>query len=119
VTVNRLDLKFTTALDCHGSRKNEGSTKQDAQSKTCTKSSGKPKKGEADNCTKKVLTDQTSCHAKSIVETFLYHSKRKRGLTPFLTKELTAKINKSIEQQMVSAASSGKLTIMKDTMPVE
>lgn len=32
-------------------------------------------------------------------------------------KELTAKINKSIEQQMVSAASSGKLTIMKNTMP--
>jgi len=32
-------------------------------------------------------------------------------------KGLTAKINKSIEQQMVSAASSGKLTIMKNTMP--
>ncbi|KAE9403964.1 hypothetical protein BT96DRAFT_854143 [Gymnopus androsaceus JB14] len=28
-------------------------------------------------------------------------------------KNLTAKINKSIEQQMVSAASGGKLTIMK------
>ncbi|KAJ6508921.1 hypothetical protein C8R45DRAFT_969311 [Mycena sanguinolenta] len=32
-------------------------------------------------------------------------------------KNLTAKINKSIEQQMVSAASSGKLTIMKNTIP--
>ncbi|KAF5369551.1 hypothetical protein D9758_002554 [Tetrapyrgos nigripes] len=32
-------------------------------------------------------------------------------------KDLTAKINKSIEQQMVSAASSGKLTIMKNTVP--
>ncbi|THV05236.1 hypothetical protein K435DRAFT_773959 [Dendrothele bispora CBS 962.96] len=32
-------------------------------------------------------------------------------------KDLTAKINKSIEQQMVSAASSGKLTIMKNTAP--
>ncbi|KAF9013455.1 hypothetical protein BDQ17DRAFT_1176919, partial [Cyathus striatus] len=30
-----------------------------------------------------------------------------------MTKSLTAKINKSIERQMVSAASSGKLTIMK------
>ncbi|KIK69636.1 hypothetical protein GYMLUDRAFT_236138 [Collybiopsis luxurians FD-317 M1] len=32
-------------------------------------------------------------------------------------KNLTAKINKSIEQQMVSAASSGKLTIMKNEAP--
>ncbi|PPQ89655.1 hypothetical protein CVT25_013842 [Psilocybe cyanescens] len=32
-------------------------------------------------------------------------------------KDLTAKINKSIEQQMVSAASSGPLTIMKNTAP--
>ncbi|KAJ7254357.1 hypothetical protein B0H12DRAFT_1017134 [Mycena haematopus] len=32
-------------------------------------------------------------------------------------KNLTAKINKSIEQQMVSAASSGKLTIMKNVLP--
>ncbi|KAJ7212221.1 hypothetical protein GGX14DRAFT_622535 [Mycena pura] len=32
-----------------------------------------------------------------------------------LQKNLTAKINKSIEQQMVAAASSGKLTIMKNT----
>jgi hypothetical protein len=31
--------------------------------------------------------------------------------------ELTAKINKSIEQQMVSAASAGKLTIMKNVAP--
>ncbi|KAJ7069879.1 hypothetical protein C8F01DRAFT_1246051 [Mycena amicta] len=29
-------------------------------------------------------------------------------------KSLTAKINKSIEQQMVAAASSGKLTIMRN-----
>ncbi|KAF5315377.1 hypothetical protein D9619_007305 [Psilocybe cf. subviscida] len=34
-----------------------------------------------------------------------------------LTKDLTAKINKSIERQMVSAASSGPLTIMKNTLP--
>ncbi|KAJ3755973.1 hypothetical protein EV361DRAFT_948862 [Lentinula raphanica] len=32
-------------------------------------------------------------------------------------KTLTAKINKSIEQQMVSAASAGKLTIMKNSAP--
>ncbi|KAG7088538.1 hypothetical protein E1B28_012521 [Marasmius oreades] len=31
-----------------------------------------------------------------------------------LKKGLTAKINKSIEEQMVSAASGGKLTIMKN-----
>jgi hypothetical protein len=31
---------------------------------------------------------------------------------------LTAKINKTIEQQMVSAASAGKLTIMKNTADV-
>ncbi|KAL0064695.1 hypothetical protein AAF712_008393 [Marasmius tenuissimus] len=31
-----------------------------------------------------------------------------------IKKELTAKINKSIEDQMVSAASAGKLTIMKN-----
>ena len=30
---------------------------------------------------------------------------------------LTAKINKSIENQMVAAASAGKLTIMKNTAP--
>ncbi|KAJ7288428.1 hypothetical protein C8J57DRAFT_516083 [Mycena rebaudengoi] len=34
-----------------------------------------------------------------------------------LHKNLTAKINKSIERQMVSAASSGKLTIMKNVLP--
>ncbi|KAJ6512176.1 hypothetical protein C8R47DRAFT_1207527 [Mycena vitilis] len=34
-----------------------------------------------------------------------------------LHKNLTAKINKSIEKQMVSAASSGKLTIMKNVAP--
>ncbi|KAF5360662.1 hypothetical protein D9756_004766 [Leucocoprinus leucothites] len=32
-------------------------------------------------------------------------------------KSLSAKIGKSIEQQMVSAASAGKLTIMKNTAP--
>ncbi|KAK0244383.1 hypothetical protein ARMGADRAFT_657896 [Armillaria gallica] len=32
-------------------------------------------------------------------------------------KNLSAKINKSIEQQMVSAASAGKLTIMKNAGP--
>ncbi|KAG6830688.1 hypothetical protein H0H92_015164 [Tricholoma furcatifolium] len=31
-----------------------------------------------------------------------------------MKKDLTAKINKSIENQMVQAASSGKLTIMKN-----
>ncbi|KAG9001361.1 hypothetical protein FRB94_007920 [Tulasnella sp. JGI-2019a] len=34
-----------------------------------------------------------------------------------LHKSLSAKINNSVEQQMVSAASSGKLTIMKATIP--
>ncbi|PPR05398.1 hypothetical protein CVT24_008012 [Panaeolus cyanescens] len=34
-----------------------------------------------------------------------------------MKKDLTAKINKSIERQMVSAASSGKLTIMKNLAP--
>ncbi|KAF8908930.1 hypothetical protein CPB84DRAFT_1766382 [Gymnopilus junonius] len=34
-----------------------------------------------------------------------------------MKKDLTAKINKSIERQMVSAASSGPLTIMKNTIP--
>jgi len=32
---------------------------------------------------------------------------------------LTAKINKTIERQMVSAASAGKLTIMKNTADTE
>ncbi|KAL1711092.1 hypothetical protein EV121DRAFT_285040 [Schizophyllum commune] len=34
-------------------------------------------------------------------------------------KSLSAKINKSIEQQMVNAASAGKLTIMKNTVQPE
>ncbi|KIK07980.1 hypothetical protein K443DRAFT_672866 [Laccaria amethystina LaAM-08-1] len=34
-----------------------------------------------------------------------------------LQKNLTAKINKSIENQMVAAASAGKLTIMKNMAP--
>ncbi|TFK40609.1 hypothetical protein BDQ12DRAFT_679746 [Crucibulum laeve] len=34
-----------------------------------------------------------------------------------MKKGLTAKINKSIEQQMVAAASAGKLTIMKNVAP--
>ncbi|KIM43378.1 hypothetical protein M413DRAFT_444204 [Hebeloma cylindrosporum] len=34
-------------------------------------------------------------------------------------KDLTAKINRSIERQMVSAASSGPLTIMKNTAQEE
>ncbi|EEB93242.1 hypothetical protein MPER_08129 [Moniliophthora perniciosa FA553] len=33
-----------------------------------------------------------------------------------MKKELTAKINKSIEEQMVNAASAGKLTIMKNAV---
>ncbi|KAF9527563.1 hypothetical protein CPB83DRAFT_856017 [Crepidotus variabilis] len=54
--------------------------------------------------------------------------KGKRAIAPKKTvlikqatmhKDLTAKINKSIEKQMVSAASAGKLTIMKNTMPDE
>lgn len=36
-----------------------------------------------------------------------------------MRQSLTAKINKSIEQQMVSAASAGKLTIMKNTVDAE
>ncbi|TFY68819.1 hypothetical protein EVG20_g3398 [Dentipellis fragilis] len=44
---------------------------------------------------------------------------KKAGLIKRATmhQSLSAKINKSIEQQMVSAASSGKLTIMKNTAP--
>ncbi|KAG8845609.1 hypothetical protein FRB96_002326 [Tulasnella sp. 330] len=34
-----------------------------------------------------------------------------------LHKQLSAKINNSVEQQMVSAASGGKLTIMKAVTP--
>ncbi|KAN0087444.1 hypothetical protein V8E55_006065 [Tylopilus felleus] len=34
-----------------------------------------------------------------------------------MRKALKAKVAKSIEQQMVSAASAGKLTIMKNTVP--
>ncbi|KAF8555215.1 hypothetical protein OG21DRAFT_1507886 [Imleria badia] len=34
-----------------------------------------------------------------------------------MRKALKAKVTKSIEQQMVSAASAGKLTIMKNTAP--
>ncbi|KAF4617525.1 hypothetical protein D9613_006057 [Agrocybe pediades] len=34
-----------------------------------------------------------------------------------MQKELSAKINHSIERQMVSAASSGPLTIMKSALP--
>ncbi|KAF9007663.1 hypothetical protein BDZ89DRAFT_1079353 [Hymenopellis radicata] len=34
-----------------------------------------------------------------------------------MQKSLTAKINKSIEQQMVTAASAGKLTIMRNSGP--
>lgn len=37
----------------------------------------------------------------------------------FLSQSLSAKISKSIERQMVDAASSGKLTIMKNTISPE
>ncbi|TFK73579.1 hypothetical protein BDN72DRAFT_834449 [Pluteus cervinus] len=36
-----------------------------------------------------------------------------------LQRDLTAKINRSIEHQMVNAASAGKLTIMKNAAPPE
>lgn len=39
------------------------------------------------------------------------------SLTPPIPQELSAKINNSVEQQMVSAASGGKLTIMKTVVP--
>jgi hypothetical protein len=68
---------------------------------------------ETNHRTEKAYLDQASSLAKGPLQISFQH---RYEILMFL-KELTAKINKSIEQQMVSAASSGKLTIMKNTMP--
>ncbi|KII87008.1 hypothetical protein PLICRDRAFT_55892 [Plicaturopsis crispa FD-325 SS-3] len=75
--------------------KTKGLQNKGASSRHAAKAAAAPKKGKRYIAPKKtVLVKQASAH-----------------------RSLTAKINKSIEQQMVSAASSGKLTIMKNVAP--
>ncbi|KAF8895417.1 hypothetical protein BD779DRAFT_1668696 [Infundibulicybe gibba] len=72
--------------------KTKGLQNKTASSRHAAKAAANMKKGKKYIAPKKpVLLKQTAMH-----------------------KDLTAKINKSIEQQMVAAASSGKLTIMKN-----
>ncbi|KAJ7644047.1 hypothetical protein FB45DRAFT_896756 [Roridomyces roridus] len=75
--------------------KTKGLQAKASSSRQAAKAAAAPKKGKRYIAPKKtILVKQAAMH-----------------------KNLTAKINKSIEQQMVSAASSGKLTIMKNTAP--
>ncbi|KAI0061484.1 hypothetical protein BV25DRAFT_1771173, partial [Artomyces pyxidatus] len=71
--------------------KTKGLQQKSPNSRAAKKAAANPKKGRREIAPKKaVLVKQASVH-----------------------KALSAKINKSVEQQMVNAASSGKLTIMK------
>ncbi|KAF8964205.1 hypothetical protein BDZ97DRAFT_1919156 [Flammula alnicola] len=75
--------------------KTKGLTLKAGTSRHAAKAAANPKKGKREIAPKKpLLMKQAAMH-----------------------KDLTAKINKSIERQMVAAASSGKLTIMKNTIP--
>ncbi|KZT09358.1 uncharacterized protein LAESUDRAFT_810960 [Laetiporus sulphureus 93-53] len=71
----------------------------------------------------KGLQKQKSSTARHAAKAAAQPKKGKRYIAPkktalvkqaVLHKELSAKINRSIEQQVASAASSGKLTIMKN-----
>jgi len=74
----------------------------------------------------KGLTTKTAGSSRHSAKAAANTKKGKRDIAPkkpllmkqaAMHKDLTAKINKSIERQMVAAASSGKLVLMKNTMP--
>ncbi|RDB18034.1 hypothetical protein Hypma_000876 [Hypsizygus marmoreus] len=75
--------------------KTKGLTQKASSSRHAAKAAANPKKGQRHIAPKKpILVKQA-----------------------MMKRDLTAKINKSIENQMVNAASSGKLTIMKHAAP--
>ncbi|KAF9481192.1 hypothetical protein BDN70DRAFT_559907 [Pholiota conissans] len=77
--------------------KTKGLTTKSSSGRHAAKAAANPKKGKREIAPKKpLLMKQAAMH-----------------------KDLTAKINKSIERQMVAAASSGKLMLMKPTGPIE
>lgn len=95
--------------------KTKGLTSKASSTRHAAKAAANTKKGKKYVAPKKaILVKQASMHKVST--SFL-------GLTCaadiVYSQDLTAKINKSIEKQMVSAASSGKLTIMKNVAPEE
>ncbi|TCD63251.1 hypothetical protein EIP91_005807 [Steccherinum ochraceum] len=75
-----------------GNTKGLQKAKSSASARHASKAAAKPKKGQRYIAPKKAAAVKSSA----------------------LHKELSAKIHKSIEAQVVSAASSGKLTIMKN-----
>jgi hypothetical protein len=92
--------------------KTKGLQTKASSSRHATRTAAAPKKGKRYIAPKKAaLIKQASMHKVGFVPS--------RPPSPicmlddFNTQELSAKINKSIERQMVDAASSGKLTIMK------
>lgn len=83
-----------------------------AAARHASKAAAGKKKGLRDIPPKKtVLVKQAQLHKVGWITRFMEY----RLLTE--RQSLTAKINRSIEQQMVTAASSGKLTIMKHSGP--
>lgn len=97
----------------HGPRKDKRPTEQGIICQTRRESCFSSQKGQKIHCTEKDYSCKTSLDDQGEYSN-IYR------IIVFLTsssQSLTAKINKSIEQQMVSAASSGKLTIMKNVAP--
>lgn len=91
--------------------KTKGLTNKASSSRHASKAAANTKKGQRHIAPKKpLLMKQASM--KRVLVVF----SKGQVLTAML-QDLTAKINKSIETQMVSAASSGKLTIMKHVAP--
>lgn len=108
--VGKLD---SPKLGKHGPRQDERPHCKGFILKTQLQSSSH-EKGPAICPPEKAAADQTGCREKS---TFGRQCTGERQAYIDLQQDLTAKINKSIETQMVSAASAGKLTIMKHAAP--
>lgn len=91
--------------------KTKGLQTKSASSRHAAKAAANMKKGQRHIAPKKaVLVKQATVKKVSLSKDFFFFQAGcLRG-----EQSLTAKINKSIERSMVSAASSGKLTIMKN-----
>lgn len=101
----------------NGTRKNKRTARQSVfWLPSCRQSCSGTEKREKIYSTQEGHSREASINASGILSficTPPYHCNIERGLS--CEQELSAKINRSIENQMVAAASSGGLTIMKST----
>lgn len=95
----------------------KGLQKKTSSSRHAAKAASQPKKGKRYIAPKKTAAVKSAALHKVFTLPFPF-CKSENSITqlnpPNPAQELSAKINRSIEQQVATAASSGKLTIMKN-----